>query len=463
MAKLQATSSTAPVFRYLPVSKVKACFKFPLIAAGLVAAMASGAARAQGAPVGDITLTIGQAVIVSADGSSQEARRGGKIHPGDRVETADGGHVHIRFVDGALVAVRPTSRLVVEDYQYNAQTVSKSLVRFRLEKGVTRAISGAAAEGAKERFRLNTPLVAIGVRGTDFVVRTGANQTIAAVNQGAIVMAPFGEGCSAQAFGPCGSPTARLLSADMGNMLVEFRNTLAQPELKPFNRVRAPETQLASAEPQSGIEPGVAREPVKPSARGGNEEAVTAALVQDVVRKVSDGSVVTTPVVLPPAQLAWGRWAAGPVDKTDFSVARTLAREGRMVTIGDNDFLLYRVEGASATVSQGLGNVSFALQQAHAHFTDPSSQVQAASVTGGALAVDFAGRSFSTTLNLSSAATGSVSLQAAGAIRDDGLFTARSLTQSVAGATALDGKSAGYLFEKAAAGGTLSGITLWSR
>ena len=30
-------------------------------------------------------------------------------------------------------------------------------------------------------------------------------------------------------------------------------------------------------------------------------------------------------------------------------------------------------------------------------------------------------------------------------------------------AIALDGKTAGYLFEKAAAGGTLSGITLWSR
>jgi hypothetical protein len=35
--------------------------------------------------------------------------------------------------------------------------------------------------------------------------------------------------------------------------------------------------------------------------------------------------------------------------------------------------------------------------------------------------------------------------------------------QVVAGAAALDGKTAGYLFEKAAAGGTLTGITLWSR
>ena len=79
----------------------------------------------------------------SADGTSAAVQRGSEIYPGDRIETSEGGHVHIRFIDGALVSVRPTSRLVVEDYQYDPQHVSASSVRFRLEKGVTRAISGA--------------------------------------------------------------------------------------------------------------------------------------------------------------------------------------------------------------------------------------------------------------------------------------------------------------------------------
>lgn len=420
--------------------------------------------------VGEVTLTIGQAMSIPAGGVPVVLQRGSKVHAGDRIETAEGGHVHIRFVDGAMVSVRPTSRLVVEEYEYNAAQVAQSSVKFRLEKGVTRAISGAAAEGARERFRLNTPLVAIGVRGTDFVVRTAANQTVAAVNQGSIVMAPFGVGCAQQGFGPCGSASARLLSADMGNMLVEFRNNLAQPELRPFNGVRTSEVMLAGSDARSVPEAGPARDS-KAVARGG-DEVLTSALVQEVVRKATDVSVSIASVVPPvvtvpaqpavPAQLAWGRWGAA-IDSTDFSMTRLAAREGRVTTVGDNDFILYRTEQGPATLPQGIGNVSFALDQAHAHFTSAAGQVQAAAVQNGSLSIDFASRLFSTTLNLTSVATGPVGLQAAGGIRDDGLFVSRTAGQVVGGVTALDGKSAGYLFEKAAAGGTLSGITLWSR
>jgi hypothetical protein len=168
------------------------------------------------------------------------------------------------------------------------------------------------------------------------------------------------------------------------------------------------------------------------------------------------------PVPAQPAQLAWGRWGAA-IDGTDFALARTLAREGRATTVGDNDFILYRTEQGPATLPQGVGNVSFALDQAHAHFTSAAGQVQAAAVQNGSLSIDFASRQFNTALSLTSAATGQVGLQASGGIRDDGLFVSRTAGQTIAGATALDGKSAGYLFEKAAAGGALSGITLWSR
>ncbi len=454
-----------------PIVKTSTYLQKLSVFASVAILAALGAAPLRAAvPVGEVTLTIGQALSIPASGVPLTLQRGSKVHAGDRIETAEGGHVHIRFVDGAMVSVRPTSRLVVEEYQYNAAQVAQSSVKFRLEKGVTRAISGAAAEGARERFRLNTPLVAIGVRGTDFVVRTAANQTVAAVNQGAIVMAPFGEGCAQQGFGPCGSASARLLSADMGNVLVEFRNNLAQPELRPFNGVRTSEVMLASADVRTAPEAGPARDS-KAVARSG-DEVLTAALVQDVVRKATDASVSTIPVIPPevikptqPAlapQLAWGRWGAA-IDSTDFALARTLAREGRATTVGDNDFILYRTEQGPATWPLGAGAVSFALDQAHAHFTSAAGQVQAAAVQNGSLSIDFASRLFSTSLSLTSVATGAVGLQASGTLNSDGLFVSRTAGQVVGGAAALDGKSAGYLFEKAAAGGTLSGITLWSR
>lgn len=465
-------------------------------------------------------MAIGQAIVVSAKGDSSSVQRGTRIHSGDRIETAAGGHVHIRFVDGALVSLRPTSRLVVEDYQYDPANASQSLVRFRLEKGVTRAISGAAAEGARDRFRLNTPLVAIGVRGTDFVVSTGPGRTVAAVNQGAIVMAPFGDGCSAQALGPCGSPAAKLLSANMSNTLVEFNNSLTQVQFKPFNGGKSPETTLAFAE--RSRDSAVALDlGSRPSASSGSE-ALTSGIVTEAVQigssvrvvplperispipeanpfepfepispppptasppppptvspppppTVSPPSpppvVIIEPPVLPPRppappQLAWGRWSAQALAATDFSQTRLQAREGRDITVGDDNFLLYRVGNSAGTFTPGLGGLNFALEQGYARFTTASRQVLAASVTGGSLSINFDEKLFSTALKLSSIPTGSVLLQAEGVVRGDGIFTARSSTQAVAGALAFDGKSAGYLFEKAAAGGTLSGITLWSR
>ena len=418
--------------------------------------------------VGKVMLQVGQSQVVSAAGTSAAVLRGAEIYPGDRIETSEGGHVHIRFVDGALVSVRPTSRLVVEDYQFDPQRVSESLVRFRLEKGVTRAISGAAAEGARERFRLNTPLVAIGVRGTDFVVRTEANETTATVNQGAIVMAPFGQNCLPQTFGPCGSPSARLLSADMGNMLVEFKSTQLQPEVKALAELKVPETRVVSARSRAGSDLTESQAVVQLAARSLADEAATSVLVQDSVRNaVVVGSV--NPDGQPsggpgqPAQIVWGRWADNTVFPSDFSQLRVDASQGREPTVGNKDFILYRTDTGNGKLAPDLGNVNFALRQAHAKFESAAGLTQQAAVQSGSLAINFGTKQFNTALALTSAATGNVSLQASGFLRDDGIFNQRITNQSLAGAAALDGKSAGYFFEKAAAGGTLSGITLWAR
>ena len=467
-----------PVFFVITVTKLSP--SFAIACAGLLVGtvMVCAVVPAHARPgvvnaVGEVTLTVGKAMIVGADGTATAVRRGASVHAGDRVETAEGGHVHIRFVDGALVSVRPTSRLVVEDYQYNPVQIEQSLVRFRLDRGVARAISGAAAEGARERFRLNTPLVAIGVRGTDFVVRAGEGQTQAYVNQGAIVMAPFGEGCQPQAIDPCGSVTAKLLTAGMGDMLLEFRDNFAQPQIKPINSLlpSIKPTAVADARPSAGD--GLAARDLA-AHNGMGEEAVVAVMVRGAVSGAGERDVAVGPVpvqpsepvvpVQPPAppQLAWGRWSAA-VRVSDISVTRDQARLGRVVTVGNNDYALYRAENGPAFLAQSLGSASFVLQQSQAQFTSAGAQVQPAQVLGGSLTLDFAARQFSTALNLTSAATGPASLQAAGFLREDGLFNSRSSTQAVAGAVALDARTAGYLFEKAAAGGMLSGITLWGR
>lgn len=450
-----------------------------LVAAWLTAAggwVAQAQASTPAPAVGSVTLSLGKAVIIDAAGQSTAVRKGSQIHPGDRVETAEGGHVHIRFVDGALVSVRPTSRLEVEEYQYNAQQVDKSLVRFRLDQGVARAISGAAAEGARERFRLNTPLVAIGVRGTDFVVRADSGQTLASVNQGAIVMAPFGDGCQVQATGPCSSGSAKLLTAAMGNMQVEYRNHFAQPQIKPVGTMLAGEaggqTVVASASHPSPDQQ-VLRESRK------SDDTVAMALLQgggqqaDGVIK-TDPKPPTTPVVpvIPPFvpseadQLVWGRFSGTAAVANDISVgAGSGLLKGKTAVVTDDRYVLYQAQGQSDVLLNQQGTLNFGLQQSQASFTAAGGAVQAASVLGGSLQINFGSQQFNTSLNVSSVPTGVVGVQATGYFgANTGIFyTADDLSTVVKGAVSWDAKSAGYFFQKAAAGGSLSGITLWGR
>jgi hypothetical protein len=460
-----------------------------------LACVAAGAAQADALPprpVGEVTMAVGPVIRTPAQGLPETVHRGSPIMPGDRLDTADGGHLHIRFVDGELVSIRPGSRMWVEDYQYDPQHVANSLIKFKLEYGVARAISGAGAEGAKDRFRLNTPLVAIGVRGTDFVVRSSDTSTRAAVNQGAIIMAPLGADCSAQAVGPCGTPTARLLAADMGQVLVEYRAQVAQPEIKPLQGSMFAANGSDAGAAHLGMPlPHIASGPTLPPAPVGQPDStglVTTALTEDAVKAaisqtsppappppvvVPDPVPVTPPpVVQPPvppvvpaapAVLQWGRWGAVAAGQTDFSVLWSQAATGRDVTVGNDQFALYRATNGKTDLVPGLGSYQFSLDKSYAQYS-LSGQVSAAAVQQGHLTLDFVNRQFATDLQVSNSVTGLVGISGSGYIHGDGIFYDRTVTgQAIAGAAALDGKSAGYFFEKAIGAGTLSGITLWSR
>jgi FecR protein len=398
--------------------------------------------------VGEVTLTIGQATLRNAAGQAMPAQRGAVIRAGDHIETTAGGHVHVRFTDGALVSVRPASRLVVEDYRYNASQPSESQVRFRLEKGTARAISGAAAENAKDRFRLNTPLVAIGVRGTDFVVQTDPSHTFATVNQGAIVVAPLGDGCLAQTLGPCNTQSAQLLSADMGSLVLEYRSGLQQPEIHP--QVALPKPMRASdstAAAPTVVVPDAAAAPA-------NARTVTV-LAQELVAQASQ----TPPP--DPATLVWGRWG-NPSSAADFALPREQARAQGQAVVYGWPYSLYRQQAADATWPTQAGKVGFALQNSVAEYKTATG-TQPATISQGSLTVDFAKARYQTQLQLQGVPYSLSNISANGIIGRDGVFETRTGNQSVAGAVTFDAQSAAYLFQRAGSTGIVSGITQWGR
>ncbi|MDB5872308.1 MAG: hypothetical protein JWQ07_1750, partial [Ramlibacter sp.] len=163
------------------------------------------------------------------------------------------------------------------------------------------------------------------------------------------------------------------------------------------------------------------------------------------------------------AALAWGRWAAQPAGSSDFSLTRDEAKTGRTYVTGNTQYTLYRSESGGSVLTPGLGAYSFSLNQGYAQYNSKG-LVTAAAVQGGQLSIDFAARRFATQLNLTSVPTGAVTISGSGAVGRDGTFSDFAVSgQSIQGASAFDGKSAAYLFQKAIGGGTLSGITLWSR
>ncbi len=418
----------------------------------LLLGAAGGWARAA-EPVADVTFSIGQSQVLRAD-QHLVVTRGMALEVGDIIETPEGGHVHLHFVDGAFVTIRPSSRLIIRQYSYDAAHPEQSTVKLELEKGTARAISGAAAHAAQDRFRLNTPLVAIGVRGTDFVTQVRAGAVTAAVNEGTIVVAPFDHQCLVNGLGGCSTSRARVLTADMASV-IEYRSHQTAPVVLP-------------GIPKSLDMQGLSTpDPVVPVAQGVNQAPAT-------VNGTSASSQVTALSTYAPSlpadhSLVWGRWTfiqgdANPVPGDSLSVPWTQAANGRSSTVGNFYAGLFRSESGPVVFPSSLGNVSFGLMDSGVTFTSGTGVAQAASTTGGTLGINFAQSSFNTQLGLTSAATGPVSLQASGSVTANGyFFSTTGSSAQVAGAVAQDLHRSGYLFQLPTQSGVLTGLTLWGR
>ena len=438
--------------------------------------------------VGTVSLVLGKATIESGSPTlSRTVKSGSQVRVHDRIVTSTNGHVHIRFVDDALLSVRPDSRLEITRYDYDPVRPALSAVKFDLIEGVTRAISGKAAKAARQRFRLNTPIAAIGVRGTDFTVSAKAGSTRALVNEGSIVLAPFSEDCRADAFGPCDTNSIELSSAAME--VIELDGSTPLPRLVP-----ATDAQNMTAM-RTGVQQAIrssqgADEASSVEANGARVEEASAVLVTNSAILVTDNAasdladaasdladaaslLPSQPEFTPEQaiviadvadrQLIWGRYSRVALNNGQERITLALdeARNGREVTVGNFDYALFRSENGSKRLDIGLTVVSFGLSSAQA-FYNSSSGVVAMEVGGGTLDIDFQENSFATLLNLNHSLTGELEFVASGRLFDGGYFHSRTESQRIAGAVSLDGSEAGYFFEQQLLQGDIQGLTLWN-
>ena len=118
--------------------------------------------------VGTVLFVHGKTEVTSLDGIYRHAIKGGKIYQGDVIETATASSMQLDMVDGGYFAIRPDSKVAINDYVYQQKNTDK--VKATLLRGGLRSITGAVGQTNKKNFSLSTPVATIGIRGTDLEV-----------------------------------------------------------------------------------------------------------------------------------------------------------------------------------------------------------------------------------------------------------------------------------------------------
>lgn len=423
--------------------------------------------------------------IVFVSGQVQTGSRalaiGDAIQEGDEITTGKQGYVYLKTVDNGLLILRPASRARIVTYHVDNVNPANTQIKFELLSGVARSVSGDAVKLARQNFRFNTPVAAIGVRGTDFTVATDQETSRVTVISGAIVVSGFAGTCLPGGNGPCEHATSRELAASQAGQMLQVKRGQPVPQLM-TNNASAPD---AIAPPRtdepiskSGSAPSAANDISLDPQKAGNllhqAELVKNASVAPVAPPVVPPVEVPN-VVVPPtpegqlSQLTWGRWQAvldQPVQNDNVA----LIKAGNTLVAQNSNYSVFRSKGEQFQ-SPVQGSVGYSLKQSEAVVLDTQANAQtAATLSNGVLTVNFDKARFATAFDLLN--QGVVSkLHAEGAVTSDGLlmgdsqFYDKVTNMNVNGALSKSsGGSGAYVFDtRLDTRRIATGITYWGK
>lgn len=441
------------------------------------------ASLASAGEAGRIVFVTGQAQL-----ASRAVAMGDAVQEGDELSTGADGYIYMKTVDNGFLILRPGSRARVVTYHVDTQNPANTRIKFELLNGVARAISGQAVKQARHNFRFNTPVAAIGVRGTDFTVFTDQQTSRVNVISGGVIVSGFSGSCGPEGAGPCEGTTSRELFAEQTGQILQIQKGQAAPQLL-RNTALSPDVTV----PPRKDEP-VGKAPLTTPQHAANEPSLDAqksdtllairvptpapAPAPETPPIVVPPIVVLPPVVEPPVvpppvvpvvpkppEISWGRWEAiaglAP-DSEVLAKIRSGEYEGGFVL---GSFVISRVKN-SELVLPTQGRASFTLASSEAYIRNGTQAPVAATIQDSRFDVDFATRGFSTSLKV-------VSPDAQVDVRARGDVTLKGeLYSSIIGSNAAirgyiggaEAKEAGYVFQTTTDSAlTAFGATRWTR
>lgn len=111
-------------------------------------------------------------VQIERGGQKAPATVGAAVQAGDVVTTGADGSVGITFLDNSLLSAGPNSVLAIDRFAFDS-TTHQGAFESSLRKGTLAVVSGKLAKQSPEAMKVRTPAAVLGVRGTEFLVRTG--------------------------------------------------------------------------------------------------------------------------------------------------------------------------------------------------------------------------------------------------------------------------------------------------
>lgn len=370
---------------------------------------------------------------------------GSAVQEGDDISTGADGYVYLKTIDDGFLILRPNSNARIVAYHVDPKQPANTRIKLELARGVARAISGEGAKQAKQNFRFNTPVAAIGVRGTDFTVYTDQETSRVAVISGGVVVSGFTGACGPEGSGPCEGAASRELFARQAGQVLQVTKGQAAPQF-----MTAPSNAPDMVAPPRSDEPAVKT--------SGTTVGVPLATNLDLDPQKTTSlqtAVQTQPQPQPatpesPRTIQWGRWQTVLDQAVNIDITKLRNEGARLIALGDQLALLRTQAGEWQIPNTGILN--FGLRESAAYINEEGRGLYVAKVQNGRLQIDFGKQTFNTGFDLVND-TERFTLQAQGGVTKDGLLLGDSqllapTNMAVNGVVAPDkGGTAAYLFQ----------------
>ena len=116
---------------------------------------------------GQVIVASGEVTAITPQGESRPLARKSEFYSGEILKTGADSRAQVKFIDNALLSLKPNTELRVDDYRFDSANKDNNASVMTLLKGGLRTITGVISKQKPEAYRINTPVASIGVRGTD--------------------------------------------------------------------------------------------------------------------------------------------------------------------------------------------------------------------------------------------------------------------------------------------------------